>query len=118
MAAKVLVVDDDRLICRLLADFFEDEGYDVRCAGDGLAALAEVERDLPDLVVTDLMMPRLDGAGLVARLVELGSGVPVIVMSAAHSRGAGVPATCFVEKPFDFDDLVDVVDRILSRSAS
>ncbi len=91
--AKVLVVDDDRLIRQLLADFFADEGYEVRCAGDGFAALSEVERDPPDLVVTDLMMPRLDGAGFIARLAELGYRAPIIAMSAVYSRGDGVNAT-------------------------
>ena len=117
MAAKILVVDDDRLICELIAECLRDAGHHARCVLDALAALDAVERDPPDLVVTDLMMPRLDGAGLVARLRERGDAIPVVAVSAVPHRAAGLPVAAVVAKPFDLDHLCTVVARVLRDAA-
>ena len=106
MARSVLVVDDERTVCALLAEVLTDEGFEVRCANDGAEALAEVERRRPDLVVSDLAMPHLNGADLAARLRA--RGIPVVLVSAAY-RAADVPGVPFVPKPFDLDHLLRVV---------
>src|SRR5690606_12657197 len=70
---------------RLLVDLLEGEGYEARSAADGLEALAECERELPRLLITDLQMPNMDGAELVAELERRRLGTfPVIVVSGRH----------------------------------
>ena len=109
---QVLVADDDPAVLGLVAEMLEEEGYAVRRAADGATALAQVESEPPDVVVTDVMMPRLDGLTLAARLRE--RGVPVVLMSAVIER---LPAAEFalVAKPFDLDDLLAAVQRVLDR---
>jgi CheY-like chemotaxis protein len=104
----VLVVDDERYIVDLLSELLEDEGYQVLRASDGQAALDVLERHVPDLVVTDVMMPRLDGVRLLAIIREHHKELPVILMSAAVTpRVDGVP---FLPKPFDIDDLLALIE--------
>src|SRR5688500_789908 len=74
----ILVVDDERSIRDLLVSVLVEEGYAVRCAEDGLAALAEVERQPPDLVVSDVAMPRLDGFALAGHLMAKGIAIVLV----------------------------------------
>ncbi len=113
MPASILVVDDEPAVRDLIEDVLADDGHAVRGAGDGLAALAEVAREPPDLIVCDLLMPRLDGRSLVARLREAGVGIPVVVVSAVPGRAAGLAVAGVVAKPFDLDHLRDAVARAL-----
>ena len=110
--ARILVVDDDRALCDLLHDLLMEAGHEVRCAHHGLAALDEIGRGRPDLVVTDVQMPRLDGLGLLTRLAERGVGIPVVLMSAWHD-GPLPAGVAFVAKPFELDDLLATVERTL-----
>lgn len=107
----VLVVDDERPIVDLLQDLLQDQGYEVRRAYDGMTALQIIERDPPDLVVTDVMMPRLDGLALFNEIRTRAATMPVILMSAAVTPRK-IDAT-FVPKPFDIDTLLDLVDEKL-----
>jgi len=111
---SILVVDDDPGIRDALALLLEDEGYAVFAAPDGLAALEAVARDSPDLVITDLYMPGLDGSGLIARLRSERPDLPVIVVSAGIrvSPPDGVP---FFAKPFDSEHLLAAVASLLAR---
>jgi two-component system, OmpR family, response regulator MprA len=112
----ILVVDDEQFIVSLLTEILEEEGYRVRVAGDGEAALEEIARARPDLVVADIMMPRLNGLSLAANLRARPKPIPVVLMSAAVTpRHQGVT---FIPKPFDIDDLLRVVDDLLSDEAS
>ena len=113
MPASILVVDDEPAVRELIEAVLEDDGHDVRGAGDGLEALAEVARNPPDLIVCDLLMPRLDGRSLVARLREAGSGVPVVIVSAVPGRAAGLAVSGVVAKPFDLGHLRGVVAQAL-----
>ena len=107
----ILVVDDERFIVSLLTEILEEEGYLVRIASDGEAALRIIESVRPDLVVADIMMPRLDGLTLAAKLRTSKHPIPVILMSAAVTpRSNGVS---FIPKPFDIDDLLVAVGRII-----
>ncbi len=112
----VLVVDDERYIVDLLTDLLESEGYDVRRAYDGLTALEEVAKAAPDLVITDVMMPRLDGLTLIRQLRQRNTELPIVLMSAAVTDPAH-PNVPFIAKPFDIDDLLAVVARALNYSA-
>ncbi|HVL23985.1 MAG TPA: response regulator [Thermomicrobiales bacterium] len=109
--AVVLVVDDERYIVDLLTDLFQDEGYEVQRAYDGVAALDVIDRRMPDLVVADVMMPRLDGLTLYNRIRERTEELPVILMSAAVTPRS-LDAT-FIPKPFDIDALLQLVEEKL-----
>jgi CheY-like chemotaxis protein len=111
---SILVVDDDPAIRDALALLLEEEGYVVLAAPDGLAALEVVTRHSPDLVITDLYMPELDGVGLIARLRSERPDLPIIVVSAGIqvSPPDGVP---FFAKPFDSEYLLAIVASLLAR---
>src|SRR3954466_13202501 len=89
----VLVVDDDAPIRRMLERTLTAEGYDVAAVADGGAALARVERSLPDVIVLDVAMPGLDGLQVTRRLRAKGLPVPILLLTARDAldeRGAGV----------------------------
>jgi two-component system, OmpR family, response regulator MprA len=111
---SILVVDDDPAIRDALALLLKEEGCVVHAAPDGLAALEVVARDSPDLVITDLYMPKLDGVGLIARLRSERPDLPLIVLSAGIrvSPPDGVP---FFAKPFDSEHLLATVTSLLAR---
>src|SRR5829696_7772061 len=89
--SRVLVADDDAAITDIVAEMLAMEGYAVTVAHDGEAALAAVERERPAVLVTDIVMPRLDGIALARRVAALaGPPIPVILMS-AHWDGAQRP---------------------------
>jgi CheY-like chemotaxis protein len=112
MPSTILVVDDEPAIRDLVSVLLEDAGYTVCSAPDGLAAMEAVARESPDLVVTDLYMPGLDGLGLIAWLRREWPHLPIVVLSAALrvSPPAGVP---FVPKPLDVQTLLAVIAGIV-----
>ena len=115
MSGTVLVVDDDAGIADLLADLLAEEGYAVKTAADGAEALAEVERAPVDLVLTDVMMPGVDGVTLSRRLRQRGNPTPVVLMSAVYDD-VDLPGVRFVPKPFDLDHMVEIVDSVLAET--
>ncbi len=117
MKRTVLIVDDDPPIAALLADLLQNEGYAVRCAHDGQAALDIIEREPPGLIVTDIMMPKIDGLTLTNRLRRRGDGTPVVLMSAVYAD-VDIPGVRFVPKPFDLDYIVAVVERVFAEGAA
>ena len=113
---RILVVDDDALIRDTLATALSDEGYAVRVAQDGQAALDTLDTWKPDLIVLDLMMPVMDGQAFRAaqRSRDSASDIPVIVLSAAHNvqaRAANLGAAEVFPKPFDLTALLAAVER-------
>ena len=108
----VLVVDDEPAIREIVAMLLEDEGYLVRHAKDGVEALAAVDDDSIDLVVSDVVMPRLDGASLVRKLRRRGHLIPVVLMSAVYAD-VDLPGVRFVPKPFEIDRLLGTVASAL-----
>ena len=108
----VLVVDDDRLLCELLTEFLTEAGYTVQCADNGEAAWAELQRSAPDVVLSDIKMPRLGGLDLASRLISGGYATPIILMSAGYDDRAGISAS-FIRKPFDFDHLLTTIATVL-----
>ncbi len=116
MALTLLVVEDEPSIADLLALVLEAEGYRVVLAGDGRAALVRLVEDAYDLVLSDVMLPYLDGLAL-ARAMHADPAlraIPLILMSAVHQPLDGVAAyAAFLPKPFDLDVLLATVARLL-----
>lgn len=113
MAARILVVDDDPFICGLVEECLREDGHEPRCVTDPVEALAEAERFRPDLIVTDLMMPGLDGAALIAALRQRGIAAPMLVLTAVPEKAAGLPVAAVLAKPFDLDHLCAAVAQAL-----
>lgn len=112
MAATILVADDEIPIAELLADLLEEVGYHVILAYNGADALQILERERPDLLVTDNMMPRLNGIQLIAHVQQHATlAIPVILMSAVLPELH--PSVPFMPKPFDLDHMLDLVAKLL-----
>jgi two-component system response regulator MprA len=119
--AAVLLVDDDAPIRRMLERTLAAEGYDVVAAADGGAALAHVERSLPDLIVLDVAMPGMDGLAVTRRLRAKGLAVPILLLTARDAlaeRVAGLDAGAddYLVKPFEVDELTARVRALLRRN--
>jgi len=117
--AKILVVDDEPDILLMLRMGLEDEGHEVVMAADGELGLTAIAEHAPDLVLLDVMMPVLDGYGVLERKRDRGDATPVIVLSAKSEqadvdRAMALGAREFVSKPFDLDRLVTLVATTLA----
>ena len=119
---KVLVVDDDPQVLKLLRVNFELEGFDVLSATNGEEALEMVGKDTPDVVVCDVMMPGIDGLEVVRRLRAQPdtAALPLVVVSAKAQRadiraGLKLGADEYVTKPFDPAELIATVQRLLDE---
>lgn len=118
---KILVVDDEAQITRVLLRGLESAGYQVRIANDGRTALDSFRSWLPDLVITDLSMPGFDGLELCSRIRQL-SEVPLLVLSVKEDEPTKVKAfdlgaDDYVSKPFGMAELTARVRALLRRSA-
>ena len=107
MPKKLLIVDDEASIRETLTRFFRSQGYEVRSASDGRQALGLILEDRPDMVITDMNMPVLDGFGLMRAAAESAPGLSVIMMTGVGEEEAAVRAKAlgavdYVSKPLDF----------------
>jgi DNA-binding response OmpR family regulator len=116
----ILVVDDDEPIRNLEANVFADAGFDVELAADGQIALEKIAARRPDLVTLDLIMPGLDGWGVIAKLRDMADAPPIVVVSGrADDVPPGPPGmldrcvAAYVTKPFHVMDLVTACRRVL-----
>jgi DNA-binding NtrC family response regulator len=121
MADRVLVVDDELSLRKVLSATLQREGYEVQVASDGEEALAALERDGADVVVTDLVMPRMDGLTLLRKVVKAHPDVPVIVVTAHGKIDSAVTAMKagafdFVTKPFEHADLKAIIAKAARQS--
>ncbi|MFJ1703618.1 response regulator transcription factor [Kitasatospora sp. NPDC088346] len=120
--ARVLVVDDEPALRDALESSLAFEGYEVATATDGYEALEAVERQRPDLVLLDIMMPRMDGLTTVRRMRSRGDAVPVLMLTARDAvgdrvTGLDVGADDYLAKPFELDELLARVRALLRRNA-
>lgn len=118
---RVLVVEDSPDLAFGLRTNLEIEGYEIRVAGDGRTALREFDEFRPDLIVLDLMIPELNGYGVLQAVRERGSNVPVLILSAtaeetAKIRGFRLGADDFVTKPFSVLELLARIEALLRRA--
>ncbi|MBY6129616.1 response regulator [Qipengyuania aquimaris] len=124
MTAKaILIVDDDELRCELLAELLQDEGYAVRIANDGVDGLDALEREAADLVLLDIIMPRMDGIRFLQVLPQrIESPPPVIVISGSMDSVGGktleeMNVAGTVRKPVDPATLIETIETALSQGA-
>jgi two-component system response regulator MtrA len=116
---RILLVDDDASLLVVLAEQLHDDGYEVATARDGQEALRRLESGWPDLILLDLMMPRVDGLAL-ARQIKADADLPIIVLSAidtADSKAKLVDevAEDYVAKPYHYPELRARIERVLRR---
>ena len=119
MTGKILIVEDDMITRRNLSVLLSDEGYDVDQAGDGVQALEILARRPFDLVLSDIVMPRMDGLKLLQQLQFMAPQIPVVIMTSYVSDSlSSVPAGAaeFIRKPFVLDDLLFKVQRALDTA--
>jgi len=119
MAKKILVVDDERHIVRLVEVNLTRAGYDVATAYDGIEALEVVKKARPDMIVLDVMMPRMDGFEVLKRLQadEETQNIPVIMLTAKAQdadifKGWSSGVSSYLTKPFNPRELLTFVERI------
>jgi len=116
---RILIVDDDANLRALLAEQLRDDGFDVATARDGTEALKRLESGWPDLLVVDMMMPRMDGLSL-AREVKGRADLPIIVLSAIDAGDSKADlldevAEDYVTKPYHYPELRARINRVLRR---
>jgi DNA-binding response OmpR family regulator len=118
---RVLVVEDDRSIAGFVEPELERLGFRVRCAYDGPSGLREAREFRPEIVVLDIMLPGLDGVGVLKEIRRSGSKVPVVMLTArdatldkVHSLDLG--ADDYVTKPFEMEELLARMRALLRRS--
>lgn len=120
MSNKILVVDDDLHICELLKLYLENESYTVYVANDGQAAVDTFAAKSPDLVLLDIMLPKMDG-WQVCREIRKTSSVPIIMLSAKGETfdkvlGLELGADDYVTKPFEAKEVMARIKAVLRRS--
>ena len=121
--AELLIVDDDPAIRRMLGRTLAAEGYEVRTAADGGAALAELERSLPDALVLDVVMPGIDGLHLAERVRAKGFALPILFLTARDAvpdrvRGFEAGGDDYLVKPFAVAELLVRLRALLRRTRS
>ena len=121
MNARILIIEDELSMRTVLKDCLEVEKYRVLTAADGESGLQRAVGEKPDLVILDIMMPRLDGYTLCAELRRLGNPVPILILTAKGQvedrvRGLDVGADDYLVKPFSTEELLARVRAMLRRA--
>ena len=116
---RILLVDDDPNLLVVLADQLRDDGFEVATARDGQEALHRLDAGWPDLILLDLMMPKVDGLAL-AREIKTAADLPIIVLSAidtadSKARLLDEVAEDYVSKPYHYPELLARIERVLRR---
>ncbi|MFZ2511361.1 MAG: response regulator transcription factor [Gordonia sp. (in: high G+C Gram-positive bacteria)] len=119
---RILVVDDDRAVRESLRRSLTFNGYTVDTAGDGLEALEKIVADRPEMLVLDVMMPRLDGLEVCRRLRSAGDDIPILVLTARDSvservSGLDAGADDYLPKPFAMEELLARLRALSRRTA-
>ncbi|QBS44998.1 response regulator transcription factor [Nocardia sp. CS682] len=118
---RVLVVDDEDAVRAALVRAMDSEGYETRAAGDGAAALAEIQRWQPEVVLLDVLMPFMDGLTACRQLRARGDRTPILMLTARDAvadrvDGLDAGADDYLVKPFDLDELLARVRALVRRT--
>lgn len=118
---RVLIVDDEPDILLMLRVTLEADGYETVLAADGERALERIETDSPDIVLLDVMMPVMDGWGVLESLTKRESSPPVVILSARWSardveRALGLGAVDYLPKPFEPADVAHAIEAALAAT--
>ncbi len=118
---KILIVEDDRELCQLFNRVLTNNGYQTICVFDGKQALDVLDREYIDLIVSDIMMPNMDGYELISSLRESGISIPVLMITAKDSfydmqRGFRSGTDDYMVKPIDVNEMVLRVGALLRRA--
>ena len=119
--AKILVVEDDQDLNRIITKSLRDRGYDVTSAVDGLDALEKTEGVKFDMILTDIMMPKMDGFELAESIRAFDREIPIVFMTAKDDKpskmlGYSIGVDDYIVKPFDIDILIMKIGAILRRA--
>jgi DNA-binding response OmpR family regulator len=119
---KILIVDDTVSLAESMADILRMEGFEVRIAGNGLEGLAAVAEEKPTLVITDIVMPEVDGFEFISKVRSDASfdNIPIIILSAAVKDERivdinDIGAEMYLRKPCDVDCLIQSVNQLLAE---
>lgn len=117
----ILVAEDDKTLCGLMGDYLEESGYQVLRARDGVQALELLDRNHVDLLVCDIMMPKMDGYTLTQELRDAGYTMPILIVTAKESledkrQGFQAGADDYMVKPVDFEEMLLRVAALLRRA--
>lgn len=120
--SKILVVEDDKELNKTIEIYLRSEGFDVSACYDGVEALANLNNEKYDLVLTDIMMPNMDGFSLAEKIRLNDKVTPLIFMSAKDDKmskqlGFKLEIDDYITKPFDMDELVMRIKALLRRSS-
>ncbi|MFH1783687.1 MAG: response regulator [bacterium] len=121
MAKKILVVDDEENICKVIKGRLQASGYEVILAANGDEALEKIKEEPPDLIILDIMMPVMDGVETAKQIKDLNlkPPIPVIILTAKGDRKSVVDimiktqAKDYIAKPFDPDNLLNSISKLL-----
>ena len=118
---KILIAEDDRELCQLFHHVLSNNGYQTICVSDGKQALDVLDREYIDLIISDIMMPNMDGYELVSSLRDSGNGIPVLMITAKDTfydmqRGFSSGTDDYMVKPIDVNEMVLRVGALLRRA--
>lgn len=121
---RILIIDDDPDIVELIKKRLEANDYKVETSEEGFSGLEAIRRNPPDLIILDVMMPKLDGFHLcrMVKFDERFGHIPIILLTARHKKedkqiGEEVNADVYITKPFDSDQLLLAVKKLLESGA-
>lgn len=118
LSKKVLLIDDEENLCLLYREELESEGYSVRTAGDAAEAIRLLEQEVPDVVVMDIRMPRMDGIEAMGRMLSRRNDLPVILNTAYSSYKDDFrswPAEAYIIKSSDLGELKRAIRKAVAR---
>lgn len=122
MKAKILFVEDERDLSLIVCDTLSQQGYDVVAAFDGIEGLAKYKTEGVDLIVADVMMPRLDGFAMAKEIRRISASVPIIFLTSKSTiedveEGFDIGANDYLKKPFELRELLVRVKALLRNNA-
>ena len=120
---KILIADDDKNICELLRLYLAKEGYETVIANDGEAAVAAFEKEKPNMVLLDVMMPKMDGFEMVRRIRQTDKQTPVLFLTARSAindvvEGFELGANDYLKKPFGMQELIIRIKALMGKAFS